>query len=222
MPHDHEHDHNHDESTPPGVPHKHPYQEDHPEPHTYHQLLGVALHEVLVEKGVYTMEEMRARLERIEAVSAETHGARIVARAWMDESFKTALLENAFAAIKSQNMDPGYAEITVLENTPTVHNVVVCTLCSCYPRTLLGRPPAWYKSKSYRARVVRDPRDVLAEFGTPVSDDQEVRVHDSTAELRYIVLPMRPDGTEGWDEEKLATLASRDSMIGVARATQPD
>ncbi|MBT7505591.1 MAG: nitrile hydratase subunit alpha [Rhodospirillales bacterium] len=216
MPHDH------DDLTPPGVPHKHPFQEDHPEPQTYHQLLGVALHEVLIEKGVYTMDEMRARMERIEGVSSETHGARIVARAWLDDDFKAKLIDNAFAAIKLADMDPGYAEITVLENTPSTHNVVVCTLCSCYPRSLLGRPPAWYKSKSYRARVVREPREGLAEFGTPIPDNQDVTVHDSTAELRYIVLPMRPAGTEGWSEDQLATLVSRDSMIGVARASDPE
>ncbi len=215
MPHDHDH------LTPPGVPHKHPFQEDHPEPETYHQLLGVALHEVLLDKGVYTMDEMRVRLERIEGITPETHGARVVARAWMDDHFRATLMDNAFAAIKGMDMDPGYAEITVLENTPSIHNVVVCTLCSCYPRSLLGRPPAWYKSKSYRARVVREPRAVLAEFGTPIPDNQEVRVHDSTAELRYLVLPMRPDGTDGWNEQQLAELVSRDSMIGVARARQP-
>lgn len=215
MPHDPE------DLIPPGVPHKHPFQEDHPEPHTYHQLLGVALHEVLMEKGVYTMDEMRARMERIEGVTPETHGARIVARAWTNDEFRAELKNNAFAAIKRQDMDPGYAEITVLENTPDVHNVVVCTLCSCYPRSLLGRPPAWYKSKSYRARIVREPRVVLAEFGTPIPETQGVVVHDSTAELRYIVLPMRPDGTEGWSEQQLAELVSRDSMIGVARAHEP-
>ncbi len=212
MPHDH------DDLSPPGLPHKHPFQEDHPEPTTHHQLLGIALHELLVEKGVYTMDAMRARLEKIEGISAQTHGARVVARAWREPDFKAALLDNAFAAIKSAGFEPGYVEITVLENTPDIHNVVVCTLCSCYPRSLLGRPPAWYKSKSYRARVVREPRAVLEEFGTPIDETQELRVHDSTAELRYIVLPMRPAGTEGWSEDQLAELVSRDSMIGVARA----
>ena len=212
----------HDHPHAPGIPHKHPYQDDLPEPQSYYQLLGVALHEVLVEKGVYSMDDMRAKLEWIEGINAQTHGARVVARAWADASFKAELMTDAYKAIKKLGMSPGYAEITVLENTPEVHNVVVCTLCSCYPRTLLGRPPAWYKSKSYRARVVRDPRDVLNEFGTPVPETQEVRVHDSTAELRYLVLPVRPAGTEGWSEEDLATLVTRDSMIGVARATEPD
>lgn len=209
-------------SHPSGVPHKHPYQKDLPEPRTYHQLLGIALHEILMDKGVYTMDHMRAALERIEGISPETHGARVVARAWTDDAFRSGLLDNGYSAIKRLGMDPGYAEITVLENTPRVHNIVVCTLCSCYPRSLLGLPPAWYKSRSYRARVVRDPRDVLAEFGTIIPDGQDVRVHDSTAELRYLVLPMRPAGTGGWSEERLAALVSRDSMIGAARATEPD
>ncbi len=202
--------------------HPHSFQDDHPEPETYHQLLGLALHEVLVDKGIYTIDELRSKVAGIEGITPETHGAQVVARAWVDSEFKEALLNDGYAAIKSMNLNPGYAEITILENTPDVHNVVVCTLCSCYPRSLLGRPPAWYKSKSYRARVVRDPRSVLTEFGTSIPDDQDVRVHDSTAELRYLVLPMRPEGTDEWKQSDLARLVTRDSMIGVARATAPD
>ena len=212
----------HDHPHAPGVPHKHPHQEDLPEPQSYHQLLGIALHEVLMDKGVYTMDEMRAKMEWIEGITPESHGAQVVARAWVNKGFKAELLKDGYAAIKGLDMNPGYAEITVLENTSDIHNVVVCTLCSCYPRTLLGRPPAWYKSKSYRARVVRDPREVLEEFGTSIPENQEVRVHDSTAELRYLVVPMRPQGTEGWSEQRLASLVSRDSMIGVALATDPE
>lgn len=205
----------------PGVPHKHPFQDDHPEPTRYHQFLALALNELLIEKGLYTAEDLRARLEWIEGITPQTHGARVVARAWLDDDFRAALADNAWGTIKNAGLEPGYTEITVLANTPQVHNVVVCTLCSCYPRSLLGRPPPWYKSKSYRARVVREPRAVLAEFGTPISESQEVRVHDSTAELRYLVLPMRPEGTQGWSEDELAKLVSRDSMIGVALAQTP-
>jgi nitrile hydratase len=181
----------------------------------------MALNELLIEKGVYTAGDMRAMIEQLEAVSPETHGAKVVARAWVDPDFKAALLRDGAAAVASLGLDPGYTELTALENTPCLHNVVVCTLCSCYPRSLLGRPPAWYKSASYRSRLVREPRKVLAEFGTTIPDDVEVRVHDSTAELRYVVVPMRPEGTEGWSEEDLATLVTRDSMIGVARAKAP-
>ena len=208
--HDHGHDHGHDHS------HNHPLQADHAEPETRDQFLGLALNALLIEKGIYTADEIRSTIETIEMVSPETHGARVVAKAWADPDFKAALLEDGFAAVKNIGLDPGYAELTVLENTPDVHNVVVCTLCSCYPRSLLGRPPVWYKSGEFRARVVREPRSVLTEFGLEVDDDTEVRVHDSNAELRYIVLPMRPAGTDGWGEDALTALVSRDCMIGVA------
>lgn len=198
--------------------HTHPQQPDHPEPTSHHHFLGLALNELLIEKGLYTSDDLRRMIEKIEAVDPKTHGARVVARAWTDDDFRRNLLENGYDAIASIGLEPGYAEITALENTDTVHNVVVCTLCSCYPRTLLGRPPSWYKSKAYRSRLVREPRSVLKEFGTNVPDDVEVRVHDSNAELRYIVVPQRPAGTEGWSEDALADLVTRDSMIGVARA----
>ncbi|MDJ0958068.1 MAG: nitrile hydratase subunit alpha [Arenicellales bacterium] len=202
-------------------PHKHPLQPDHREPSSYYELMGVALNELLLEKGIYTNDEMRAMIEAIENIDPSTHGAKVVARAWADPEFKTFLLADGVAAVKSIGLDPGYTILTALENTPEVHNVVVCTLCSCYPRALLGRPPVWYKSKEYRARVVREPRSVLREFGTIIADDVEVRVHDSTAELRYIVIPLQPEGSEDMDEEELSKLVTRDSMIGTALARNP-
>jgi len=212
MPHDHDHPHEHGHNNPHGP---HPLQPDHPEPSEV-ALRGLALNELLIGKGIYTAEEMRRKIEAIEQVTPETHGARVVARAWLDDDFRRSLQTDALDTVKSIGLDPGYAELTVLENTPTLHNVVVCTLCSCYPRWLLGRPPAWYKSAAYRGRVVREPRAVLAEFGLELTDDVEVRVHDSNAELRYLVLPMRPEGTDGWSEDKLAAIVTRDCMIGVA------
>ena len=206
--HHHHHDHDHD--------HPHPLQADHPEPSSYYELMGVALNQLLQEKGVYTADELRAQIEVVESVNAETHGARVIARAWVDEGFKAALLKDAYAAVGSLGLDAGPAELTALENTDKVHNVVVCTLCSCYPRLLLGRPPRWYKSHSYRSRVVKEPRAVLREFGTVISDDVEVRVHDSTAELRYLVVPRRPAGSEGMTEQQLAAVVTRDAMIGVS------
>ncbi len=204
----------HDHTTP----HRHPNQPDHPEPSSSYELLGVALNELLIEKGIYSADELRTQIEEIESVNVDSHGAQIVAKAWLDEDFLTALRADAADAIRSLGIDPGYTEIMALENTPEVHNVVVCTLCSCYPRWLLGRPPAWYKSKAYRARVVREPRAVLAEFGNDIATDVQVRVHDSNAELRYVVIPLRPKGTEGWTQAQLARLVTRDSMIGVTQA----
>jgi len=148
-------------------------------------------------------------------------GARVVAKAWTDPAFKARLLANGAAACRELGIDMGATHLVVLENKPDLHNVVVCTLCSCYPRMVLGLPPDWYKSRSYRSRVVREPRAVLAEFGTGIPDHVAVRVHDSTADMRYLVLPERPQGTEGWSEERLAALVTRDSMIGVARANEP-
>lgn len=193
----------------------HPHQPDH-EPPSETALRGLAVSELLIDKGIYSAADIQLQIERIEQVSPETHGARVVARAWNDPAFKAALLDNAFDAVKSMGLEPGYTELTVLENTPEVHNVVVCTLCSCYPRFLLGLPPAWYKAAPYRARVVREPRQVLSEFELDVADTVEVRVHDSTAELRYLVMPMRPDGTGGWSEDDLAAIITRDCMIGTA------
>ena len=145
------------------------------------------------------------------------NGASIVARAWVDADYKVRLLNNGIDAIRELGFDLQPYEFTVMENTEDVHNVIVCTLCSCYPRALLGISPAWYKSGSYRARVVREPRSVLREFGVNLGDDVEIRVHDSTAELRYMVLPQRPAGTGDWSEDELASLVTRDALIGTQR-----
>jgi hypothetical protein len=203
------------------TPHSGPPQRDHPEAASHHQLLGVALNQLLMEKGIYSAEDLRAMVERIESVGPETHGAWVVARSWVDPGFADTLYSDAAAAVRALGQEPGVAELIALENSEALHNVVVCTLCSCYPRWLLGRPPAWYKSAAYRARVVREPRAVLAEFGTEIPLGKEVRVHDSTAELRYLVVPRRPEGTAGWNEAQLAALVTRDSMIGVTEARQP-
>jgi nitrile hydratase len=142
-------------------------------------------------------------------------GARLVARAWTDPAFKARLLADAPAAARELGVEPGQTQLVVVENTPERHNLIVCTLCSCYPKSILGIPPDWYKSREYRSRAVREPRAVLAEFGTELPAEVAVHVHDSTADLRYLVLPMRPAGTEDLDEETLAALVTRDSMIGV-------
>ena len=203
--------------------HDHPHappRPDDPEPRSHHELLGVALSNLLIEKGVYTAEEERRRMNALEAVSP-ARGAKVVARAWVDADFQVRLAENAREAVAELGIEHVDSELTAVFNTPGLHNVVVCTLCSCYPRSLLGRPPAWYKSKPYRARVVREPRAVLAEFGTHIAPDREIRVHDSTAELRYIVIPQRPPGTADWSEEALADLVDRDAMVGVAEVQAP-
>ena len=179
------------------------------------------MHDLLVEKGVFAAAEVH---EMIETVDGRTPalGAKLVARAWIDPAFKARLLADGKDAAAAFDIDVGVANLVVVENTPSAHNLIVCTLCSCYPVMVLGRSPEWYKSKAYRARGVREPRAVLAEFGTTVVDAVEVRVHDSTADMRYLVLPERPAGTEGMDEVALAALVTRDSMIGVARAREAD
>ena len=184
-------------------------------PLSYFQLMEVSLRELLVEKGVVTDAEVAATLADMRARGPET-GARVVAHAWTDPAFKARLLENGTRACEEFGLDVPALRLVVVENTPRVHNVIVCTLCSCYPRMLLGLPPDWYKSNNYRSRVVREPRAVLAEFGLPIAADVQVRVHDSTADMRYLVLPMRPAGTEGWSEAQLAETVTRDCMIGVA------
>ncbi|MDH3441738.1 MAG: nitrile hydratase subunit alpha [Gammaproteobacteria bacterium] len=200
------HDHDHDRT----------FQPDHAEPTSDGARLGLALRELLIEAGHYTADEERQVIEAMQGASSQ-NGAKIVARAWTDPGYRERLLDNGIEAIKELGFDLQPYEFTVMENTDDTHNVIVCTLCSCYPRALLGMSPAWYKSGSYRARVVREPRSVLREFGVELSDDVEVRVHDSTAELRYMVLPQRPDGTEDWSEEDLAKLVTRDSLIGTQR-----
>ena len=200
--------------------HSRTFQPDHTEPTSDAALVGLALRELLIEGGHYTANEEQAVIAKMQGASAK-NGAKIVARAWTDPDYKQRLLENGADSIKELGFELEPYEFTVMENTDHVHNVIVCTLCSCYPRSLLGMSPAWYKSKSYRARVVREPRAVLAEFGVGLTDDVDVRVHDSTAELRYMVLPQRPDGTNNWSEDDLAALVTRDSLIGTQRELRP-
>ncbi len=180
-----------------------------------------ALEGLLVEKGVITREEVRARIDWLVS-RTPADGARLVARAWIDEDFKERLLADARAAALELDLDPGEApQVIALENTANVHHMVVCTLCSCYPKALLGPPPDWYKSLPYRSRAVSDPRGVLREFGLTLEDDVEVRVVDSTADIRYLVVPRRPEGSEALDEDALAELVTRDSMIGASQAQAP-
>jgi nitrile hydratase len=174
-----------------------------------------AIKELLIEKGVINADDIRKTLEFMDTRTPAL-GAKVVAKAWGDPAFKKRLLDDGTKAVAELGIPMGDAELIVVENTPDTHNVVVCTLCSCYPRTVLGLPPDWYKSRNYRSRVVIEPRAVLKEFGTTVSDDVTVRVHDSNADMRYLVLPMRPEGTQGWSEDRLAGLVTRDCMVGVA------
>ena len=215
---DHDHAHGHEDD------HDHtPYQEhDTGEPPHEHQLMSLAMQDLLEQQGLITADEVRRMIESFDD-DYPYRGARVVARAWVDPEFRARLLQDARQAIEVEmGLDlEVQARIIALENTPSVHNVIVCTLCSCYPRFLLGHPPTWYKSRNYRSRVVHEPRTVLREFGTELPDDVTVRVHDSNADMRYLVVPMRPAGTEGWSEERLAELVSRDAMIGVAVARDP-
>ena len=184
-------------------------------PLTYFQLMEVSLRELLVEKGVLTQGQIEEAVEDMRQRTPE-RGAKVVARAWVDAQFKRRLLADGPGACESLGIDVPKLRLLVVENTPEVHNAVVCTLCSCYPRMLLGIPPDWYKSRNYRSRMVREPRAVLAEFGLSIPETTQIRVHDSTADMRYMILPMRPAGTEGWSEERLASIVNRDAMIGVA------
>ena len=176
-----------------------------------------ALAELLLAKGVLEREEIRQRIDWLVS-RTPADGARLVARAWVDDDFKQRLLADARQAALELELDPGPSPVVVaLENTEKVHHLVVCTLCSCYPKALLGPPPDWYKSLPYRSRAVSDPRGVLREFGVDLGDDVELRVVDSTADVRYLVIPRRPPGTESQDEETLAGIVTRDAMIGVAQ-----
>ncbi len=220
---DHESNHGHD----------HDGHEDHHHGHHHHghdhqdvpadiALRVKALESVLVEKGMVDLAELDAIVDRYENRIGPRNGARVVARAWVDPEYRRRLLADGTAAIAEFDYLGRQGEhMKVVENTDRVHNVIVCTLCSCYPWPTLGLPPSWYKSSAYRARTVIEPREVLREFGLNVPDDVEVRVWDSTAEIRYLVLPERPPGTENLTEEELADLVTRDSMIGVARVTAP-
>ena len=201
--HDHdEHDHDHPGTTPDVNETGH------------YELMARAMKELLIEKGVVSADDVRRNLEFLDSRDP-ADGARIVARAWTDPEFKKRLLENGTAAVAEMGFPMGDAELVVVENTDKVHNMIVCTLCSCYPRPILGLPPDWYKSKSYRSRAVNEPRAVLREFGTEVPEGKTVRVHDSNADMRYLVLPQRPEGTEGWTAEQLAAIVTRDAMVGV-------
>jgi nitrile hydratase len=185
------------------------------QPLSYFQLMEVTLRELLIEKGNLTEEQVEREVEEMRERTPE-RGAQVVARAWVDPAFKERLLLNGTKACEELGLEIPALKLVVVENTPQVHNAIVCTLCSCYPRVLLGIPPDWYKSRNYRSRMVREPRIVLEEFGLKIPEQVTIRVHDSTADMRYLVLPMRPAGTEGWSEERLAALVNRDSMIGVA------
>ena len=187
----------------------------------HYVLMAEAIRDLLVEKGAIRAGDVREQLEFMDSRS-EQIGAKIIARAWADPDFKVRLLADGTEAIKDFDVPMLDAELVVVENTKDLHNIVVCTLCSCYPRTILGMPPDWYKSKAYRSRTVNEPRAVLKEFGIELTDNVAVRVHDSNADMRYLVLPLRPEGTAGWSEEGLAKLVSRDSMIGVSLAREPD
>jgi len=208
--HDHEHEHEHDHPHEPIAGDEEPTA-----------ARARALEELLVEKGVVQREDVRRNVDWLVSRSP-ADGARLVARAWVDPRFKDRLLEDARAAALDLGLDPGPSPVVVaVENTEQVHHMVVCTLCSCYPRALLGPPPAWYKSLPYRSRAVSDPRGVLQEFGLELAEGVELRVLDSTADVRYLVVPRRPEGTDDLGQEDLAALVTRDSIIGVAEPLAP-
>lgn len=207
----HDHDHHHD----------HAPISDQDGPISRFELLETAIRELLIEKGLFSAADIHAQIDATESRNPAL-GADLVAKAWNDPAFKTNLIDDPRATLGEMGIDVGaIAELQVVENTDDLHHVVVCTLCSCYPRMILGVPPAWYKSTAYRSRVVKDPRGVLQEFGLELTDTTKVRVLDSTADLRFLVIPRRPPGTEGLDEAALAQLVTRDSMIGTAEALDP-
>jgi nitrile hydratase len=205
--HDHDHDHHH----------------EHGSELSETQLRVRALETILTEKGYVDPAALDAIIEAYETRIGPHNGAKVVAKAWVDPAFKQALLKDATAAVGTVGFTSRVGDhLVAVENTERRHNMVVCTLCSCYPWEVMGLPPTWYKSAPYRSRTVIDPRGVLADFGVTLPADTEIRVWDSTAETRFMVLPMRPAGTDGWSEEQLATLVSRDSMIGTRLARRPD
>ena len=209
MSHAHSHDHHHDHD------HDHAPIEAEDTSSSDTAILADALRMVLIEKGIFTAAEVQDQLTLMEGRS-DRNGAAMIARAWVDADYRDALLADGAAAARALGYDTKGTPLIVLETTAEVHNVVVCTLCSCYPVTLLGPSPEWYKSKAYRGRVVRDPRSVLREFGTEIGPDREVRVHDSTADMRYMIMPQRPKDSAGMTEEALAGLITRNGLIGVA------
>jgi nitrile hydratase alpha subunit len=199
-------DHSHDDHAP--------QTDDNEGPPDEYEILSRAMQELLEEKGLIKAEQIQKKIEQFDD-DYPNRGAKVVVRAWTDPKFKARLMENGNKAVAELGISMEADHLIAVENTPDVHNLIVCTLCSCYPRSLLGMPPTWYKSRNYRSRVVHEPRSVLAEFGTEISDDTTVRVHDSNADMRYVVLPMRPKGTENWSEEQLEELLSRDHLVGV-------
>lgn len=212
MPHDHPHDH----LSPSG----HPYRADDDIPLTYWQTMEIAVRELLIEKQITSAEDIATQVDAMDARSP-ADGAAVVARAWTNPAFAAKLYENASEATREMGYDIGSLNLIAVQNTAEVHNIVVCTLCSCYPRNLLGLPPDWYKSRAYRSRTVKEPRKVLSEFGVTLPETTTIRVHDSTADMRYVVIPARPEGTDGMSEAELAALVTRDSMIGTGLARAP-
>lgn len=207
-PHNHGHDHDH--------PHDPIEMADAP---GYYEVMETAIRELLIDKGLIAANDIRRQIEVLDSRTPAV-GAQVVARAWTDSAFKERLLADGRAGCEELGITfYDDTQLIVLENTEQVHNLIVCTLCSCYPRPVLGLPPDWYKLKPYRARAVSEPRKVLAEFGTVIRDDVEIRVSDSTAVVRYLVLPRRPAGTEGWSADALAAIVTRDAMIGVIPVT---
>ena len=199
--------HNHSQTFQPDIEDK---------PFTEKMVLAQAVEELLISKGIITAEKIRKQIDLIDSRNPAV-GAKLIAKSWLDNSFKLRLLSDVNRAAWELDIDLGKIPVRAIENTSKIHNVVVCTLCSCYPRMLIGLPPDWYKSRIYRSRVVKEPRTVLKEFGTHVPEDVEVRVYDSTADLRYLILPLQPAGTSTWNCKDLANLITRDSMIGVSR-----
>jgi len=210
----HSHDHH---------PHDHTASADKSDaPPSYYEIMETAVRELLIEKKLITAGEIRRQIEVLDSRTPAL-GAKIVARAWVDPEFRACLLANGRTACEEFGITfYDDTQLIVLENTDKIHNLIVCTLCSCYPRPVLGLPPDWYKAKPYRSRAVKEPRNVLAEFGTAIPEDVEIRVSDSTAMVRYLVLPQRPVGTEDFTEEQLAALVTRDAMIGVIKVNLPN
>ena len=204
MPHDH-----HEHLSPSG----HPYRKDNDEPLTYWQTMEISIRELMIEKGKFSALEITEQIDLMDSRSP-AHGAAVVAKAWVDPEFKKRLLQNGAKTVAEIGFDLGPMHLVAVENTTDIHNLVVCTLCSCYPRNLLGLPPDWYKTREYRRRAVKEPRSVLAEFGVILPERTTIRVHDSTADMRYIVIPKRPESISGLTEAELASLVTRDSMIG--------
>lgn len=199
----------------------HPYRPDNDAPLSYWQVMEIAIRELLIEKNVLSAAEIAAQIDAMDARSP-AQGAAVIARAWCDPAFKARLLDNAADASREMGFDIGPLNLIAVENTAGIHNLIVCTLCSCYPRNLLGLPPDWYKTREYRSRAVKEPSAVLREFGVELPATVRLRVHDSTADMRYIVLPARPEGSEDLSEAELAALVTRDSMIGTGLPRRPD